>query len=762
MSGSMAPPRARTRLTVEVLPLAADNAHGAHRAHALAAFKGRRFALPVCSDDTFETVWAHIEHRYKTSYLSPQQAATFTIHKLQDAYDCDLFMADTVASIFEGEADPARRVIRVVPAFVDRDFSVPPTSALRPAQLQKRPPTPRGSDARKRRRTSPPAAVDATPAPDLALPSTEHARPASRSPHAPPPARARARTSRSATGSSLVFVHGLETGRREFPPALKQESPDVGVAPPPPSSPQEARPVHSNGASRRTASPPARHHSLEPTSAQRPRTPVRQAARRTDIYDVPSSPEFMLKERTNAKTPKTRYGRDGIHERSELGLLNSSHLRTPATASSTPQPKPGSLKKPARDIFMRNPKADAAQKTSASSPALAVDQPAPTPRARGRPRTTEKSVTAKIPKRRGRPPKNAADATPAPLVRPGRKPSAMSSNTPDAFNEDAVVHEHQKPNDHDAPRSQLEHAPTTNGHSHQRNGQADTEAPWTAQSWNFGSTKRPSATIDTSAATTQVEETQKTPPQAPQDKRDGSEPQMLSPDAPPEGASQSRSASAAASNRSSPVVLRQPARFLSHSPSPNGVASERGSQEPSVSLSKSTSPKHVAEDALSDGTSSSKSHESSTEDDDEVAIEPEVAIPSTAPQHVPSSPPAFNKAPSSMPMVPSTSQPTISQRVRQTPIPLPPNVSRTPFSLQSSATRRPPASRPTSFPTLREQLGLAKTPVNASQKKPYDPRIASLTKLTAKPNGKPTLASGMGHDSSDDDDDESSDSSDSD
>jgi hypothetical protein len=63
------------RLTVEVLPLAAENSHGPYRDVALAAFKGRKFALPVQLEDTFEEVWKQIEERYKRNYLNPTQAA---------------------------------------------------------------------------------------------------------------------------------------------------------------------------------------------------------------------------------------------------------------------------------------------------------------------------------------------------------------------------------------------------------------------------------------------------------------------------------------------------------------------------------------------------------------------------------------------------------------------------------------------------------------------------------------------------------------
>lgn len=71
----MAASGTRMRLTVEVLPLVAENAHGPYRDQALAIFKGRKFALPVLAEDTFEQVWAQIEQRYKTNYLDAHQAA---------------------------------------------------------------------------------------------------------------------------------------------------------------------------------------------------------------------------------------------------------------------------------------------------------------------------------------------------------------------------------------------------------------------------------------------------------------------------------------------------------------------------------------------------------------------------------------------------------------------------------------------------------------------------------------------------------------
>jgi hypothetical protein len=65
------------RLTVDVQPLAEENSHGPYRAAALqhAAFKGRKFALPVQLEDTLEEVWARIEARYTQNYLTAAEAS---------------------------------------------------------------------------------------------------------------------------------------------------------------------------------------------------------------------------------------------------------------------------------------------------------------------------------------------------------------------------------------------------------------------------------------------------------------------------------------------------------------------------------------------------------------------------------------------------------------------------------------------------------------------------------------------------------------
>lgn len=254
------------RLTVVVAALAEENAHGEYRDLALAAFKERRFAMPVELDDTLDKVWGAIEQRYKTNYLDSQQAATFGIKKLQDAYDCDLDMTDTVADIFEGEPDVRMRLIKVIPRFTYRETSVVPGSMLRPMGAHKRGGVDLEDGGHKRRRVASQqrqSSYDAHDAHDLSpnrpIPSTE-SRPAA-TPVAEDAGDAEAgrRLSRLGTAVSVVEVRGGETGQAPFrAPSVKQEA----LAP-------EQLPLP-NGTD--AASPVAANQTLvEPTTQDQPR-----------------------------------------------------------------------------------------------------------------------------------------------------------------------------------------------------------------------------------------------------------------------------------------------------------------------------------------------------------------------------------------------------------------------------------------------------------------------------------------------------------
>ncbi|KAF1920266.1 hypothetical protein BDU57DRAFT_438942 [Ampelomyces quisqualis] len=608
---TMAVPGATTmRLTVQVLPLAEEDAHGPYRSRALEVFKGRKFAMPVPWGATLEHVWSLIEQRYVDNYLEAQQAANFTMKKLQDAYDCDLDLRDTVASIFGGETDPTMRMIKVVPSFLGRSCSVPFTSHLRPASAQKRARGANEGGPSKRRRT------DHQPHDDP-VPSTEHC-------------ESGTRASRSLTAASLVLVHHVQTGDAEFAPAVKQESPELGLSAPAPEADAQMQheavdaTVHARdplvlapkGAE--APEPESEPESLShPASVEPPHSQPRTTSRRKDIWDVPSSsPDFLHK-----PTPKTTYARSprtATTVRKEVGLLNSSRLKPIRSQQS--QPSPQSL---------------------------------------------EKRKEPAQPKKRGRPPLNREQhATPS-------KPAKAKSSA--------------------SPRA-------------------------------------------------------------------------------------SRSISATVSTRSSPAVTRRPARFLTHSPSPEDSASEGESEEKSVPPQQPKSLGMAVDEIPSD--SDSDSTDTSTEVDDRememtVAVtkpEPDVVVPSTADDALPSSPPKLNGAPTSTAVVPATSQPAPSQTLRKTPIPLP---SKTPIPLPSNSTQTPrssqsisaqaaarrPVPRHSGFRTIREQLADAKSSPVTTKKNAYDPRCMVLSKMANKKLG---AAAGLADDDDDSEDEESSSSSDSD
>lgn len=85
----MAAPGASTmRLTIQVLPLAEEDARGSHALRALEFFKGRKFALPVRWEDNFAQVWQKIEQRYVENYLDAQQATYVVAAVCFHKHDC--------------------------------------------------------------------------------------------------------------------------------------------------------------------------------------------------------------------------------------------------------------------------------------------------------------------------------------------------------------------------------------------------------------------------------------------------------------------------------------------------------------------------------------------------------------------------------------------------------------------------------------------------------------------------------------------------
>jgi hypothetical protein len=416
----MPAPNVRMRLTVEVLPLAEEDAHGPHRATALAALKQRKFALPVQPDDTFELVWSRIEQRYKTNYLTPTQAAAFVIKKLQDAYDCDLDLGDTVSSIFEGETDRRMHVIKVVPSFINRDFSVPPTSHLRPGHSSKRHADFNAEHANKRRRVESHQLdniqEEREPSPNRPIQSTETDHDGQDSSEA---SGASEDLNRSRSGDSLVFVHNAQTGDAEFSTAvikaepidadlsISQDIPHTSAQPLEP-APQDQTPNRGSKSPLAPSEDAPGQQSAEQTSEETAQdqqqvaaspevdsqeaalhkspvssveqiaaTPPPAATKRKDVYEVPSSPEFMQNKPTPAKSGTT-YGRSPRTPKvvqNEVDLLNHARLlSSKAQETTNAKPTPTSSKKahsfqfPKPDEIESTPQEAAASKSKQRSP----------------------------------------------------------------------------------------------------------------------------------------------------------------------------------------------------------------------------------------------------------------------------------------------------------------------------------------------------------------------------------------------------------
>ncbi|KAF2744125.1 hypothetical protein M011DRAFT_197683 [Sporormia fimetaria CBS 119925] len=115
-------------------------------------------------------------------------------------------------------------MIKVVPSFVNREFSVPPTSNLRPAAAKKRQRESSGASAsRKRRHLRLQNEVEEdSEAANRPIPSTELENSGD---ERLPETHAQGARSKS---QSVVQVRGIQTGREEFGPVVKEESPELG------------------------------------------------------------------------------------------------------------------------------------------------------------------------------------------------------------------------------------------------------------------------------------------------------------------------------------------------------------------------------------------------------------------------------------------------------------------------------------------------------------------------------------------------------
>jgi hypothetical protein len=718
-----------------------------------------------------------------------RQCSNFTMNKLQDAYECDLDLGDTVKSIFGGETDPTMRMIKVVPSFINRDFSVPPTSNLRPHNAHKRPQEVAEEHVSKRRRVEQAPVIqdgmEMDVARDQPVPSTENSRNGSRGRSDHPSSRARSQPRRSQTESSVLIVHGAQTGEAEFAPAVKQESPELGLQPPARPVPH-AEPTSSaaqDAVSRRqstrepsrtsrateeavadpqqepeitetaddeieqadkdsqedvapleieqmqepdvqeTATIPSPQPMLDPPA----HSPQRATTKRKDVYDVPSSPEILAQR--DPKSTRARSTRTTNTVRKEVNLLNSSRLSSSQAHSGSSDPVSAFLK-------------DIAQLESSEiqTPVKALLKPA-------------KPGSLKKPTRKSLPVSNAS------------KDSPTSSNEGKKMDPDIQARLDKIKQLRMGTRSSSKETPRKRSPSKETPGKNTQAAPWNAESWGYGNLQQPNGTAKETNGTDNAEmainaqsngahesdgepvtETHVNGTAQEPDEELEPEPQTALEEA---DESKSRSVSAAVSTRSSPVVSRRPARFLSHSPTPvEGSPSDDDSEEPTAAPSKPASAQPaIEEEAGSDGDSSSDSSSEDEDDDDDddddeeeepAKPTPSLPPPSTAVLH--SSPPIPTLTPSLSNPRPASTQPPI----RRTPIPLPPNVSsqQVPSSQQipssqsvsvEAAARRPaarPATRYSGFRTLREQLADAKSPTSTVTKAPYDPRMVALSKLS--------------------------------
>jgi hypothetical protein len=779
--------------------------------------------------------------------------SNFTIEKLQDAYDCDLDLRDTVSSIFGGETDATMRMIKVVPSFRDRHFSVPVTSNLRPVDARKRTREVNGESANKRRRTEQLAEVqeDIDPTRDQPVPSTERSEHGSQNQGFNSSTRAASHQRRSHTANSIVFIHDFPTRRPELAVSVKEEPPEL--SPPPfvdPSHDTEPNVPHANGTNkahsdgvnigRRSASmqtgrvngiakpvedaaedaygqsPHDQVHThtraeqeLEPESEPEPEdnentavlrsrqpTPVPPQptnSKRRDVYDVPSSPEFLSYD----PKPKTTYGRSPrttTTVQKELSLLNNSRvsaIRPPLSSQSSskkPQPQTPQSAPPKRGRG-RPRKSSITQPEGSAKPERATKKPA-----------KASTLTPGIPKKRGRPPKQIAtevkdthDEASADPESSSKEPippvndklpenqeqskqnetSSVHAATPSmeaglsASNKSAKATEKEPPKEVSPAQSAAplaDTALTTNDKSTETNEASPKAVPWNSESWGFGNLTQPNGQPNGTASETS-EDPQDDPPANHVSSGAVEGASSPEPSAPPavETNSKSRSRSAADSVRSSPAVTRRPARFLSRSPSQGSSGSDNESEGRSASRSNPASPQPAPPNAVaSQSESSSESEESSTEDDDD---EEDIEMPdaptdakanataSTAPQTLPSSPPHHASTATPTPADARPSQPTLSQITQPTPASSRPPLSQAPHSSQSisaQAAARRPVSRYTSFRSIREQLEDTKAATPTVHKKAYDPRTAALNKLTGKGPGA------LGDDESSDDESSSS------
>jgi hypothetical protein len=294
--------------------------------------------------------------------------SAFTIRNLRDAYDCDLDMNDTIGGIFESEADPTKRLIKVVPALIYRDVTLPASSTLRPASAQqKRLGHVSTADANKRRRIG-----GGSPKLDQPLPSIElgqrgdelHNRVA--------------RCSRSS--SSLMPFRSNQTGGAEYVAIKEERESSIELGEPAPHDVtqvdfenavvEDADPLDDSlgvGSDTVHLAPPV-HTQDDPSS------------RKKDIWEISSSPDGLHPPTkhltTYGRSPRNRFTlpHKSSHITGKLSTLArpSQHPKTSGVESA-----PNSVKQKRTLLRSKQSKPDGA--TMASTNIRASEEQVPTP-----------------------------------------------------------------------------------------------------------------------------------------------------------------------------------------------------------------------------------------------------------------------------------------------------------------------------------------------------------------------------------------------
>jgi hypothetical protein len=276
-------------------------------------------------------------------------------------------MNDTISGIFESEADPTKRLIKVVPALIYRDVTLPASSTLRPASAQqKRLGHVSTADANKRRRIG-----GGSPKLDQPLPSIELGQ-RGKELH-----NRVARCSRS--GSSLMPFRSNQTGGAEYVAIKEERESSIELGEP---VPYDVTQVDFENAVVEDAGP--LDDSLDVGSdTDHPAPPVHSqddpSSHKKDIWEISSSPDGLhppIKHLTTYGRSRNRFTlphkSTHITGKTSTPARPSQHLKTSGVESA-----PNSVKQKRTLLRSKQSKPDGA--TMASTNIRASEEQVPTP-----------------------------------------------------------------------------------------------------------------------------------------------------------------------------------------------------------------------------------------------------------------------------------------------------------------------------------------------------------------------------------------------